>query len=236
MTLSKLITKVLQQSGLSTTSAPLQDDARDFVSLVLADTMPMVAWWWTNLTTTFATVASTRTYQPVSAQVTAWRSFVDQTNNEPLTISGEDEYDLADLDRSETGSPRAVLLAGLDATTGFPIVELHPTPSAVATIRVRYSEEVVEFTSTNDATAMSILGVPRIMENVLIYGATRDLLDDNGDESGATKYNTKYERSLHMALKQNRLWQGNRSYPPIRNRAEGRNQLFRVGTDTVTAP
>jgi len=236
MTLTQLITKVLQQAGLSTASAELQNDARDFVSLVLADTQVDVNWWWTNLTTTFATVADTRVYSPVSAQVTAWRSFVDETNNRPLVIIGEDEYDLADLDRSETGNVRAILLGGLDATTGHPTIEAHPTPSAVATIRVRYSEEVALLTSANDATDMSIIGVPRIIENVLIHGATRDLLDDNGDESGATKYNIKYERSLKLAKKQNRLMQGNRSYPPIRNRAEGRNQLFRLGTDTVTAP
>ena len=104
MTLSEGITRVLNRVGLSDTTAEYQNRARDYINQIVAETVPLLDWWFLNAETTFNTVASTRTYQPVSGNVTAWYSFMDTTNNRLIEIVGPDEYDLSDIDRSDEGT------------------------------------------------------------------------------------------------------------------------------------
>lgn len=177
--------------------------------------MPMVPWWWLDRTTTFATVASTRTYNPISGNVTAWWSFVDETNNLTLDIIGPDAYDSYDPDRSESGNPRAVYVSGVDDTTGYPAVDVFPLPDAANTIRVRYRLEIAAWTSSDDATELSVLGVPRIIESVLIYGATSLYLEDEGDDGGAGVESQNFQRALMAAKEQNLAMQGNKKNRPV---------------------
>jgi len=215
----------LTQTGLSTTTTTNQAQARDFTNIVLAETMPLVPWWWLDQTTTFATVASTRTYQPVSGQVTAWYSFMDETNNRELDIVGPDQYDLTDADRSETGTVELVYITGLDSTTGYPVVELWRLPTAVATVRVRYRREVAEFAASDDATDLTVLGMPRIIQNVLVHGATELYMAAVGN-SDADRYRNYKNTALQQALTQNRQMQGSRRYLPIRRHTDA--PLIRV--------
>ena len=182
--------------------------------MVTTDTIALLDWWWLNKTTTFATVASTRTYQPVSGQVSSWWSFVDETNNQPLEIIGPDRYDLLDIDRSITGAAAAVFIDGMDATTGYPVISLYRIPDSANTIRARYRIDIPEFTSANDDTDLSVLGFPRIMENVLIHGAAALTLEENGDESQSGREWGHHARSLKAAKLQNLNMQGNRTYIP----------------------
>ena len=112
MTLSQAITTVLKRVGLSTAAGELQDQARLYLGMVVAEVSPLADWWWLDRTTTFSTVASTRTYTPISGNVAAWFSFVDQSNNRTLAIVGPDEYDALDLDRDDAGTVESVFIGG----------------------------------------------------------------------------------------------------------------------------
>jgi hypothetical protein len=232
MTLAEGITRVLNRVGLSDTTTEFKDRARDYINQILAETVPSPSWWWLDRTTTFATVASTRVYSPVSGNVTSWYSFVDETNNRPLTIVGPDEYDLSDVDRSQTGSVDRVFIGGQDATTGHPTVELWRTPDSVETIRVRYKADIDEWTSSDDLTDFLALRIPRIMESVLIYGASSLYMEENGDDSGGAREAGNFQRALQQAKKQNVEMQGNRKYIPL-PADQIEDGLITIGTDIV---
>ena len=233
MTLAQAITRTLRRAGLTESDSSEQDRARECLSMVLAEVMAVTKWWWLDRTTTFNTVASTRTYQPVSGNVSNWWSFVDETNDNPLGIVGPDKYDLLDLDRGDEGTVEAVHIEGLDATTGYPVIGLWRTPSAVATIRIRYQIDIAEWSSTNDTSQMLALGTPRLIENILIYGAAGMILDEEGDENQALMESRRKDRAMDLAMRQNLAMQGNRSYVP---RGSSEDQLtINVGTDTVSA-
>lgn len=233
MTLAQAISRTLRRAGLTLTETEEQDRARECLSMILAEVMPATKWWWLDRTTTFNTVASTRTYQPISGNVTNWWSFVDETNDNPLEIVGPDKYDLLDLDRGDEGTVEAVYIEGLDATTGYPVVGLWRTPSAVATIRIRYQTDISEWTSSSDSSQLLTLGVPRLIENILIYGAAGMILDEEGDESQALMESRKKDIAMNLAMRQNLAMQGNRMYIP-RGSSED-ELLINVGTDTVSA-
>jgi len=234
MTLSEGITRVLNRVGLSDTTSEFKDRARDYMNQMLAETVPLVDWWWLDRTTTFNTVASTRTYTPVATNVTAWYSFFNETDQRPIVIVGPDEYDLSDIDRSEEGTVDKVFLGGQDTTTGYYTLELWRTPSSVVTIRIRYKADVAEWTSSNDSSEFFALGIPRIMESVLVYGAAALYMEENGDDSGAGREGGNLARALDAAKKQNVAQQGNRRYIPL-PADQVRDGLISVGTDTVTA-
>lgn len=226
MTLSEGITLVLKRVGLSSTADEFRDQAREYINLIMAEHAPLVPWWFLNRTTTFDTVADTRVYSPVSGNVTEWYSFTNETDDRLLEIIGPDEYDWLDPNRSEKGSVYTVYIGGVDATTGYPTVELYRIPSGVETIRVRYQLELGGWTSSNDASEFSVLGVPRIVESILIYGAASLYMEENGDDSGAAREAGNLTRVIEAAKKQNIRMQGNRRYLP--QQTAGSYSLIRV--------
>jgi len=233
MTLSEGITLVLRRAGLSTSASELRTRARAYLSFALAEVVPLVPWWWLDRTTTFSTSASTRTYQPVSGNVTAWYSFVDQTNDQTLTIVGSDTYDSIDVNRDETGDPEIVFLAGLDTSTGYPVVELWRIPDGTFTIRARYRADINEWTSSNDDSDFLTLGLQRILETVVIHGDTAVLQEEEGDDSAAAAEAGRQSRAVQLAQRQNLLMQGNRGAPPVRMQG-GDMPLIKVSSTLVT--
>lgn len=234
MTLAQAITRVLSRCGLSTTSTTYKDRAREYINQILAEIAVDVPWWWLDRTTTFDTVSGTRTYQPVSGNVTAWHSFVDTTDERALVIVGPDEYDMADLDRDETGNVDLVFIGGIDTSTGYPTVELYRIPDSTNTIRVRYRADIDEWTSASDDLDLLSLGVPRIIESVLISGATAYYLEELGDDSGSGRESGNFDRTLSLAKKQNLAMQGNRRFAPD-DGFETNDLMINVGSDVVVA-
>uniref|UniRef100_A0A6M3IF95 Uncharacterized protein n=1 Tax=viral metagenome TaxID=1070528 RepID=A0A6M3IF95_9ZZZZ len=234
MTLAAAITMVLNRVNLSTSNTAYRDRARDYLSFVLGEVTPSVPWWWLDRITTFNTVASTRTYKPISGNVGAWYSFVDDTNGRLLSIIGSDEVDALDPEQDDTGTVEAVCLEGLDATTGYPVIALYRIPNAVISVRVRYRIDLGAFASTQDGSELLTLGVPRVIENVLIHGATGLYLEDEGDETLSVREFDRQQRCLDVARRQQSQVQGNRRYIP--RRSYGEAIILRFGTDTVTAP
>lgn len=302
MTLSEAITRVLDRVGLSTSNTTFQGKARNYINMILAETLPEVPWWWLFETTTFTTTetftisgvtgtftagetitggtsgstavvdsytasateikvhtlsaaftasetitggtsgatatysstARTRSYQPISGHVTAWHSFVDQTNNRTLDIISPDSYDAADPDRDMTGDAEAVYVSGTDSSTGYPVIDVYPLAPEGDTIRVRYKKDISEWTSSNDSSELVALGIPRIMESVLVYGAVSLYLEDEGDDQGASREAQNYARTLDLAKKQNLAMQGNRQFKAV-DRTYHEDALIRVDSSVVIA-
>jgi len=159
--------------------------------------------------------ANTRVYTPVDGYVSAWWSFMDETNENPIGIVGPDEYDLLDEDFSVTGNVYKAFISGVDATTGYPKVALYYTPSDTNTIiRVRYQIGISSWLEAQDGNTFLKLGIPQIGESALVYGATKLFLQEKGDESGAQREAAELARAVSLMQKQNLMQQGNRRYGP----------------------
>tara|TARA_R110000787_G_scaffold56820_3_gene130365 strand:+ start:6122 stop:7033 length:912 start_codon:yes stop_codon:yes gene_type:complete len=303
MLLSSAITTVLRRSGLSITNATFKDQAREYINMILSETLPEVPWWWLEKTTTFittetftissvsgtftagetitggtssftavvdaytaaattitvraltgvftatetitggssgatatyASTARTRTYNPISGTVTAWHSFVDQSNNRTLDIVGADSFDAGDPDRDQTGDARSVLVSGVDAVTGYPSVDLWPLPPENDTIQVRYKMDIPEWTSSNDTSDLMALGItPRVLQSMLVYGAVSLYMEANGDDTGAQREAGNMSRVLEVAKKQNLEMQGNRQFNPIDSTSYN-DALIRIDSSIVIA-
>ena len=165
-------------------------------------------------TAAYASTAGTRIYTPISSGVGSWYSFYDQTNEHPLRIVGPNEYDLLSEDYSDTGSVEAVMVGGVDTTTGYPEIELYRVPDTTnETIRVRYRIAMTAWASGNDTSTLLALGLPQILESAVVYGATKLYLQEKADDQGAAREAAELGRVVDLALRQNLHMQGNRTYP-----------------------
>lgn len=187
-----------------------------------------------GVTATYASTDETRVYSPISGQVTDWWSFYDETNEWPLDIVGRDEFDLLQRDQVDTGNVEAVFIAGMDGDTGYPTIELWRTPGTTnETIRARYHMDISEWASSDDAIDMSILGVPRIVEKIIMHGAAAMYMEDEGDEGTGRVELGRHAVAVEAAKARNRRMQGNRQYPPVRGRRNRNSLIINIGTDTV---
>lgn len=183
-------------------------------------------------TATYASAAETRTYTPIAGHVTAWWSFVDESNNRTLEIVGPDEYDASDIDRDDSGSVEKVFIGGMDATSGYPTLELWRTPSTTnETIRVRYRMAITTWTSSNDASDFLALGIPQILEPALIHGAAKYYHQELGNVEDASVAAAELARCVTLAKKQNLFMQGNRRYES--ESATSRRNPFQLQTSGV---
>ena len=85
---------------------------------------------------------------------------------------------------------------------------------------------------SDDSSSLTTLGIPRIFESVIIYGASSLYMEENGDDSGAGREGSNFQRVLQTARKQNVTMQGNRRFIPPPS-GGGRTGLITVGTDIV---
>lgn len=187
------------------------------------------------VTATYASAAYTRVYTPVSGPITNWVSFTDETNEQPLGFIGRDQYDALDPARSDTGTAYDVMVGGLNADTGYPEIELWYTPSTTnTTIRVRYQMDIAAWASTDDATTLQVLGIPRQLEAVLEHGAMELYLQEKRHYQAASEERANKKRAMESATTQNARMQGNRRYPR-RQYEGGADLVIQIGTDVVSA-
>lgn len=169
-------------------------------------------------TATYASTANTRIYTPVAGNITNWWSFMDSTNQNPLSIVGPDQYDLFDEDRTETGAVEAVLVSGVDSKLGYPKLELWRTPGTTnEIIRARYRLAYSTWGSASDNKEFIALGVPQIMEMAVVHGATELYLKEKGNHPDAAAEASLLLQHVTLMKKQNLRMQGNRrsrSEPP----------------------
>lgn len=237
MLLSKAITQVLNRTGLSVSNEALRTQARDYISLAVGEMINTegIRWRFLDRTNTFTTVSGTRSYTPETGNVAAWHSFVDQTNGRPLEIIGADDYDLRDPEHDDSGTIEAIYIGGIDPTADEYIFFTWRTPSNSTTvIRYRYRADIPDFAASDDTSTFLQLGLPRIAENVAIFGATALYLEEEGDTEQADRDSQRHSRSFEAAKRANGEQQGNRTYPPIRNRSGDDSLVVNVGTGLVT--
>lgn len=166
-----------------------------------------------SATATYKSSVNTRVYTPIDGYVGAFWSFMDETNEQPISIVGPDKYDLLDEDRSLTGNVYKALIGGVDETTGYPVVALYYTPDTTnVIIRVRYQVAISTWAEANDSDSFMKLGIPQTGESALVYGATKLFLQEKGDEQGAQREANELERAIVLMKRQNLLQQGNRRY------------------------
>ncbi len=232
MLLSDAIALVLSRAGLDPDTTAYKNRARQYLSLGLAEVAPKADWWWLDRTTTFTTTSGTRDYTPITTNVSAFHSFTDVTNNRLLDIISATMYDDIDPDQDDSGTIEAVYIGGIDPTANEFQISLWRTPSNSSTsIRIRYRADIDEFTASDDGSDFLSLGIPRIIENVITHHATSLYLEEEGDMAQAGRESQRQYEALGAALEQNGNQQGNRRYPPIRNRRD--DFVIRHGTDAV---
>ena len=214
MTLAQAINRVLRRVGLSPDVTDFKDVAREYLNITAVEIANLTDWWFLDRNTTFTTVASTRTYTPISSQVTNWYSFVDETNENPLIIVDANVYDLLDLDRSQSGNIEAIYIGGVDPTTGYPIIECYPTPDTTGdTIRVKYRIAISSWSSTDDASTLMALGLPQILESAIVYGASALYLEEKGDLETSARERNNLDNTVALARKHNwRQVSGNKQF------------------------
>ena len=232
MLLSAAIDRVQNRVGLAESSTITTTRARDYINMWVTENAALVPWWFLDRTATFSTVSGTAVYSPISGSVTDFYSFVDETNGRLLSLLHRGEFDDLDPELDDSGDPEAVMIDGVSATTGYPQLRLWRIPSSVVVIRVGYHIQVAEWSSTDDATDLAVLGIPPILQNALIYAATALYLEENGDDTGSDREQGNLSRAIRLAQRQNeRMLNGDRRFLPIRD--EG-GALIRVGTSLVT--
>lgn len=185
-------------------------------------------------TATFSSSVTTRSYTPISGQVTNWWSAVNETHNWTISIISGDDYDLADPDRDLTHQATAIFVGGLDADTGYPVLEVWPAEADTAdTIRIRYRIDIAAWTSGNDSTSMQALGITRALESALIYGAAALYLEENRQYEMAQTESGNARRAIESVRQQGRRMHGNRRFPP-KGDAQDTDLVIRIGSDLVT--
>lgn len=228
MTLQEVLDRGILRAGLTETSAEYEDIARQYANATLQDIGARATWWWLFKEGTITTVASQRAYA-LATDVLTPVSFRDTTNDRPLTIVSDAEADGDDPDQSRTGDSAWVYLAGADATTGAPVVEIHPTPDTSSeTIKYRYYKTIPEFTASNDSDDLfTAHGIPVLLHQALYLGVTVGLMTEYGDDASAQLSQQGMERIIRQAREVNGRMSGNRDYR-LRRR-DSRFQLnFRI--------
>lgn len=160
-------------------------------------------------TATFSSIAITQTYR-LDSSVIVPHSFVDETNDQVISATGQDRIDAFDPNRTYTADSDAWTHEGIDSITGAVTIRLHPihdTPGD--TIRYRYLARITDWTSGDDATDMA-RWFPEELQPALWFGASRLYLQEKGDEEAAATNRIEHDRVVSAAKEVNRTIWGNR--------------------------
>lgn len=187
-------TKVLtvkDESGTFTTSEVVQQSGSIYGTLSSAD--------------------STKVYS-LASDLAYPLSFRNKSQDYVMHIDGSEALDLRDPDQSQIGEPYSVTMVGLNTTTGYQQVQLHPAPDDSNTdIDYRYYAYLPDYTSDDDSVNLSVK-VPAIMQPALYFGTARLYKQEKGDYEGAALEFAEYRQVVNRALNINRQTDGNRRY------------------------
>ena len=209
MLLNDVLDRAIQRAGLTETNSEYRSQARVYVNATLQDIAARATWWWMYEEASITTVASQREYV-LASNVQHLLSVRDETN---------------DPDQSRTGDAAWVYVAGTDASTGAPILELHPTPDTSGeTIKYRYYKTFPELTSANDTDdLLQDHGIPLLLHHALYMGAAAGIMVEYGDDTSARLNGGEMERYVRQAKEINGRMAGNRDY-----RLRRRDARFRL--------
>ena len=171
---------------------------------------------------TLSSVASTKVYS-LASDLAYPLSFRNNSQDYVMHIDGSEALDLRDPNQSQTGEPYSVTMVGLNTTTGYQQVQLHPAPDDSNTdIDYRYYAYLPDYTSDDDSVNLSVK-VPTIIQPALYFGTARLYKQEKGDYEGATLEFAEYQQVINRALNVNRQTDGNRRY---RMHRVDSNQVF----------
>lgn len=214
MTPSAAISLALKRCGLESTNSAYRSQMLIYLNASLSDIEGRATggWWYRFKESHFHTTDGTKTYS-LDADVLYPLSFRDSTNNSTLTMTTADEVDRLDPDHSEEGTQKLVYLAGVNGTTGYQTVGLHPTPGTTNDqIDYRYYGAQANLTNADDATSdfLTTYGIPLIVQPAIWLGAAKLFLQEEQDLEAAALQSQESERLLKQALAVNVRHRGNR--------------------------
>ena len=160
---------------------------------------------------TLSSADSTKVYS-LASDLAYPLSFRNKSQDYVMHIDGSEALDLRDPDQSQTGEPYSVTMVGLNTTTGYQQVQLHPAPDDSNTdIDYRYYAYLPDYTSDDNSVNLSVK-VPAIMQPALYFGTARLYKQEKGDYEGAALEFAEYRQVVNRALNINRQTDGNRRY------------------------
>ena len=127
MTLTKLMQLGLARAGLSTSNTLFLDRARDYFNEGTKDLAQRHDWRWLIKSSTITTADGTKTYS-LAADVLKPLMFVHTTDDVTMAMVDIQEMIQADPDNDEEGASRFVVVNGINSSTGYWEVDLHPIP------------------------------------------------------------------------------------------------------------
>ena len=214
MTPSAAITLALKRCGLESTNGTYRSQMLLYLNATLSDIEGRATggWWYRFKETHFHTTDGTKTYS-LASDVLYPLSFRDSTNNRTLIFTTADEVDHLDPDHSEEGDALLVYLHGMNGTTGYQDVGLHPTPGTTSDqIDYRYYGAQANLTNADDATSdfLTTYGIPLLIQPAIWLGGARMMLLELQDLEAASLQQGEYDRTLKQALGVNVRQRGNR--------------------------
>lgn len=203
MTPYKIMELSLASVGLSISNSAFKTRAREYLDLTAIDITNRTRWLWRFKDTTLTTVAAQRAYS-LASDVLEPLQFRDQTNDQPLEMWTTDTIDHADPGDTESGQTRAVIITGINSSTGYWSVALFPTPSAVTTVAYRYFAYWVPLaTNGNDDLVDLAPKIPLWVQPALIHGTTEKYYTEKGNFQLAANERQKMEAIIATALDRN---------------------------------
>ena len=205
MTPLEIMTIGLRRAGLTISSAIFKDNARDYMNIQMAEIGAATEWQWSETEATLTTVSGTKTYS-LSSNVYAPISFRNSTDNLPMAVQTPAWLDAADANQSDTGSPTTVIPIGINATTGYWEVMLHPTPNdSTTSVPYRYNKILPLFTpdgasSTIADNASLTPYMPINIQHALIYGISQMYHAEKGDYEGDDRERRNKYNSIDTSL------------------------------------
>lgn len=190
MTPAAIMAMALDNVGLGNT-AGREDRARQYLnetahaiytwSTKLGNTQfrQPVKWLWAFKETTLALSASTRGYS-LASDVLHPHEYYDTTNDRWVPMTMISTTDRMDPDEDESGDPERIGITGRDATTGYWVVDIYPTPDASTTLRYRYYAQWVDLDSDDDDTDLNAK-LPDWMQPALRAGISEMYQRERGD-------------------------------------------------------
>ena len=211
MTLTKLMQLGLARAGLSTSNTIFLDRARDYFNEGTKDLAQRHDWRWLIKSSTITTADGTKTYS-LAADVLKPLMFVHTTDDVTMAMVDIQEMIQAAPDNDEEGASRFVVVNGINSSTGYWEVDLHPIPDANSeTITYHYFAFVPDKTSLNDNTDLAST-MPEWAQWAMVHFIAARYKGEKGDEQGETNDFNSYLFAVESNIKTDEAQDGNEHY------------------------
>ena len=187
-TLLDLMTKAARRTNVNIGNSRNKDALRDYFNATSERICSMpVKWGFLYKTSTINITTSTSRgpYDLASDFLVPLSKFRDTVNDEVIPYSNFDDWDDLDPDEDETNDPiDAVILIGLNSSSGLYQAYVQPTPSSDRTLSYRYYALVPELDDTADDSSIDGY-LPRVARMAWVHGMAAHYHQDKGQNDAA---------------------------------------------------